>query len=97
MFATPTSLRLAVVASVLALTSTGALAQGLMESCNSPAFPGPTVAIDTRCSAQGAGGTEAEQNQAKNNFCALGSPSRSSIAALTALQAQVNMSDQFWR
>jgi hypothetical protein len=81
--------RFAVVASALALTSSGALAQGLTESCSSPAFPGPVVSIDSRCSAQGAGGTEADQNQAKNNFCALGAPSRSSIAALTALQAQV--------
>ena len=89
MFATHSSFRFAVVASALALTSTYTVAQGFTESCNTPAFPGPTVAIDSRCSVQGAGGTEAEQNQAKNNFCALGSPSRSSIPALTALQVQV--------
>jgi hypothetical protein len=89
MFATNPGFRLAVVASTLALASTGAPAQGLTESCTSPAFPGPAVSIDSRCSAQGAGGTEADQNQAKNNFCATGTPSPRTIADLTALQAEV--------
>ena len=73
MLATHCSFRLAVVgAGAVALTSTCAQAQSFTQTCSSPAFPGPAVAIDSRCSAQGAGGEEAEQNQAKNNFWAVG-------------------------
>jgi hypothetical protein len=90
MLAMHCSLRFAVVvAGALALTSTSAWAQDFTQACSSPAFPGPAVAIDSRCTAQGAGGEEAEQNQAKNNFCAAGTPSPRTIAQLMTLQGQV--------
>jgi hypothetical protein len=93
MFATHSSLRVAFVASTLLLTSAGVLAQGLTESCPNPAFPGPAVPIDSSCSAQGAGGVEATQNEAKNNFCATGTPQGAPLpktfAQLIALQSQV--------
>jgi hypothetical protein len=81
--------RFAVIAGALALASTCALAQDFTQACSSPAFPGPAVAIDSRCRAQGAGGEEAEQNQAKNNFCAAGTSAPFTIAQLAAQQSQV--------
>jgi hypothetical protein len=44
------------------------------QSCPNPSFPSaqPT-AIDSECTIDGKGGTEAKQNEAKNNFCASGS------------------------
>lgn len=90
MLATHCAFRFAVVLTcALALTSTRALAQDFTQTCSAPAFPGPAVGIDTRCGAQGAGGEEAEQNQAKNNFCAAGTPSPFTIAQFAALQNQV--------
>lgn len=90
MFVTYSRLRFAVVvAGVLALISTCAVAQDFTQTCSSPAFPGTAVTIDSRCSAQGSGGEEAEQNQAKNNFCAAGTPSPYTIAQLAVLQGQV--------
>jgi hypothetical protein len=90
MLATHCNFRFAVVAAgALALTSTSVLAQDFTQACSGPAFPGPAVAIDSRCSAQGAGGEEAEQNQAKNNFCAAGTPSPRTIGQLMTLQGQV--------
>lgn len=90
MSATHSTFRLAViVGGALALTSTSAFAQGFTQTCSSPVFPGPAVGIDSRCAAQGAGGEEAEQNQAKNNFCAAGTPAPFTIAQFAALQGQV--------
>lgn len=44
--------------------------------CDNPSFPTPppstNLGIDLQCSINGSGGTEAQQNDAKNNFCASG-------------------------
>jgi hypothetical protein len=42
------------------------------------------------CGIQGSGGAEANQNMAKNNFCASGAPKHMTIADFTQLQQQVN-------
>jgi hypothetical protein len=93
MLATCPSFRAIVLTSAVLLTSTCAIAQGLTENCPNPAFPGPAVAIDSSCSAQGAGGVEATQNEAKNNFCAKGTPQGAPLPKtfpqLLALQSQV--------
>lgn len=63
-------------------------------SCTTPSYPSPppskAPAIDTACGVQGAGGAEANQNTAKNNFCASGDPKDMTIADFTNLQQQVN-------
>jgi hypothetical protein len=67
--------------------------QGLNPTCTNPSFPEPApqkkLGIDTKCGLVGAGGKEATQNTAKNNFCASGTPSAVTIASLTKLQASV--------
>jgi hypothetical protein len=68
------------------------------QSCANPSFPTdtPTAMDSTSCSVSGNGGAETWQNEAKNNFCALGlattnpaSPTTTTIPELVALQAKV--------
>ena len=63
-------------------------------SCITPSFPSPAptakLDIDSLCGVAGSGtGAEAQQNMAKNNFCAKGAPKLITIADLKNLQAQV--------
>ncbi|MDX6384463.1 MAG: hypothetical protein QOK48_2036 [Blastocatellia bacterium] len=63
-------------------------------ACTQPNYPTPAPAqspqIDSVCGLAGAGtGPEGQQNMAKNNFCATGTPQMITIADLTNLQAQV--------
>lgn len=63
-------------------------------ACTTPSFPSPPPAaklgIDAQCGVTGAGtGAEAQQNAAKNNFCAKGAAKPITIADLTNLQTQV--------
>lgn len=63
-------------------------------ACSQPSYPTPAPAqgpqIDALCGLPGAGsGPEGQQNMAKNNFCATGTPQVITIADLTNLQAQV--------
>src|ERR1700693_4862783 len=62
-------------------------ADDLTQTCSSPQFPqaAPTK-IDSACGTSGNGGSEANQNQAKNNFCAAGPANPVSIPDLIALQ-----------
>jgi hypothetical protein len=66
---------------------------GFSQVCTTPNFPTdtPTAMDSTSCSVSGNGGAETWQNEAKNNFCAGGSPAptATSIPELVALQARV--------
>src|SRR5215471_1148607 len=63
-------------------------------SCDSPSYPTPapqaSLGIDAACDLPGSGGAEANQNKAKNNFCASGTPKEMTIADLKKLQTTVN-------
>lgn len=63
-------------------------------SCTKPNFPQPSPqqkpGIDAQCGLSGSGsGAEGNQNAAKNNFCASGSPTTITIDTLKSFQAQV--------
>jgi hypothetical protein len=62
--------------------------------CTSPNYPVPTPTaardIDTQCGLSGSGGREAQQNSAKNNFCASGPAEPVAIGGLQTLQAAVD-------
>jgi hypothetical protein len=63
-------------------------------ACASPSYPKPAptskLGIDLQCGLAGSGaGPEGQQNMAKNNFCAKGTPQAITIADLTSLQTQV--------
>lgn len=63
-------------------------------SCAKPSYPSPPPkvkpGIDGACGLAGSGtGPEADQNSAKNNFCATGTPKAVTVADLTKLQKQV--------
>lgn len=65
-----------------------------MPLCPNPSYPTPAPsknpAIDSQCGLNGSGaGPEAAQNDAKNNFCATGTPQEITIAQMTDLQTQV--------
>lgn len=67
---------------------------GFKPACSRPSYPQPPPAaspgIDSQCGASGAGtGAEGQQNAAKNNFCATGTPRPVTVDSLTALQASV--------
>ena len=65
-------------------------AQSLTQSCSVPQFPqADATKIDAVCEAAGNGGKEANQNQAKNNFCAAGPARAITIADMVALQKKV--------
>ena len=62
--------------------------------CAKPSYPLPapaqSPAIDSQCGLAGAGtGPEGQQNMAKNDFCATGTPRAITIDYLTSLQKQV--------
>ena len=63
-------------------------------ACSAPTYPSPPPkvkpGIDSQCGLQGSGGEEANQNAAKNNFCATGTPTDMTIDDFTNLQTQVN-------
>jgi hypothetical protein len=80
---------LVVFTAVLTIFSIRSFPQDFTPTCTTPMLPGKTVAIDNRCGIQGAGGKEAEQNQVKNNFCAMGAPVETTIDQLTTLQTKV--------
>jgi hypothetical protein len=62
-------------------------------ACSNPSFPQPSaktsLGIDAQCGVAGSGGAEAEQNKAKNNFCASGTPESIVIDDLINLQKKV--------
>lgn len=62
--------------------------------CTTPSYPSPPPStppgIDSECGLQGSGGEEANQNIAKNNFCAKGAPTEMTIDDLTKLQTKVD-------
>ena len=66
---------------------------GFSQTCATPNFPTdtPTAMDSSSCSVSGNGGAETWQNEAKNNFCAVGSttPATTGIPELVALQAKV--------
>jgi len=68
------------------LLGIAAHAAGLTQSCSAPQFPGAATAIDSACGVAGTGGTETNQNTAKNNFCAPGPAKPITIAAMVTLQ-----------
>src|ERR1700746_3304223 len=63
-------------------------------ACASPGYPSPPpkakLLIDSQCGLQGAGGDEANQNMAKDNFCASGTPKDMTIEDFVNLQTKVN-------
>lgn len=62
------------------------------QTCSSPHFPpnsGPTTIDLTSCTLAGNGGSETFQNEAKNNFCALGAGKTITIPDLISLQTKV--------
>jgi hypothetical protein len=63
-------------------------------ACTAPSYPTPPPvekpAIDGVCGLEGAGREEANQNAAKNNFCAQGTATEMTIEDFTKLQAQVD-------
>jgi hypothetical protein len=65
---------------------------GFVETCANPHFPpnsAPTTIDATPCTIAGNGGTETLQNEAKNNFCAVGPARAITITDMVNLQAQV--------
>jgi hypothetical protein len=58
---------------VLLLSSLPLFAQDFTQTCDNPQFPDAKAKpIDSACPVEGKGGAEANQNTAKNNFCAEG-------------------------
>ena len=61
-------------------------ADGLTQTCSAPQFPQPAATnIDSVCGAAGSGGKEANQNQAKNNFCPTAAAKPITIPDMVAL------------
>src|SRR5215813_3504837 len=73
---------------------TSSLPFAFRPACATPSFPTPSpssnLGIDFQCSVAGSGGAEAQQNAAKNNFCASGDPEVITFEDLKNLQARVN-------
>lgn len=67
--------------------------QTFTPACRTPSYPSPApaqpLAIDGACGLSGSGGDEANQNTAKNNFCATDTPEPMTITDFQNLQAQV--------
>jgi hypothetical protein len=58
--------------------------------CSNPSFPSHAATpIYGACGVSGAGGAEENQNEAKNNFCASGTPEPMAIENLAKLQTTV--------
>src|SRR6267154_1860230 len=69
-----------------------AAAAAFVQSCASPDFPpnsSPTAIDETTCTVTGNGGAETWQNEAKNNFCAIGPAKLLTIPDLVNLQTKV--------
>jgi hypothetical protein len=65
-------------------------ADSLTQTCPAPQFPQPaTTQIDSVCGVSGSGGSETNQNQAKNNFCPTSAATPITIADMVALQNKV--------
>jgi hypothetical protein len=65
---------------------------GFVQSCTSPLFPpdsADTSIDETSCTIVGNGGAETWQNEAKNNFCAVGPARPITIAEMLELQSNV--------
>ncbi len=66
--------------------------QQFAPACSTPSYPSPPPAkkpaIDSACGITGSGGEEANQNAAKNNYCATGTPQPMTIADFEQLQTQ---------
>lgn len=71
-----------------------AFAEKFTPACENASLPGKAVAIDSRCGIQGAGGEEGEQNQAKNNYCADGTPAAFTFDELKTLQGKVGQNKE---
>lgn len=64
--------------------------QNFSPGCDSPSFPASDATpADSTCGLEGSGGQEANQNKAKNNFCASGDPTPKTFDDLKKLQNQV--------
>jgi hypothetical protein len=62
------------------------------QTCENPHYPpnsAPTSIDESSCTVAGNGGPETQQNEAKNNFCAIGPSKSIAIQDLTNLQEQV--------
>jgi hypothetical protein len=70
--------------------SAAAATQTFTQTCADPSFPSKATAIDSACDVVGQGGKEADQNKAKNNFCAQGAPASYTFDKLKRLQVQVD-------
>jgi len=78
-----------IIVALFALFASAALADDFTPPCTKPFLPGKAVAIDSRCGTKGTGGDEADQNEAKNNFCAKGPLMALTFDRLGTLQADV--------
>jgi hypothetical protein len=64
--------------------------QTFIQTCAHPAFPDSKAKpIDSACLAEGNGGNDANQNTAKNNFCAKGTAEKMTFPMLNQLQTNV--------
>jgi len=73
-------------------TTAGEAGSGFTETCANPHFPpnsAPTTIDATSCTLAGSGGPETFQNEAKNNFCAVGPAKAITIPEMVNLQSQV--------
>jgi hypothetical protein len=82
------SIRIAALATMVAASG---YAQKFPDGCAAPQYPSAKAAkIDSLCGPGGDGaGAEQVQNQAKNNFCAPGTPSAITIADMVSRQEKV--------
>ena len=82
---------LAILAGQHSVTVRGA--DKFTQECNNPHFPMPApsqnLGIEAKCVVEGSGGDEAEQNRAKNNFCATGPPRSITLQDLKELQKKI--------
>lgn len=80
-------MRLAVLCLLLSIPC---WSQKFTQTCAHPSFPDPKAKpIDSACVAEGNGGDDANQNPAKNNFCAKETAEEISFSDLRQLQADV--------
>jgi hypothetical protein len=76
---------------VLLLSSLPLFAQKFTQPCDDPAFPDPkTKPIDGACDVAGNAGPDANQNTAKNNFCAKGQSQPTTFDDLIDIQNTVD-------
>jgi hypothetical protein len=93
LFSRAIPLRVFVTAIVTMAVLTATVTRAEAQTCAKPFFPGPATVIDTStCPLAGNGGTETNQNDAKNNFCpstGTAAPQPMKIADLVTLQTKV--------